>query len=103
MRIVVDRRLVFVIALATALGVFVALLTRYRQTFAVLHRSGLYGTDWIGPWWYVLAIPVISIGVGLVTARQSDSDDYTRVVSTLCWSIELVLLSASIFVFVWNV
>ncbi len=103
MRFTIDRRLASVIALTSLLGVWIALLTRHRQTFAVLHRSGLYGTDWIGPWWYVLVLPLISISVGLIAAWQSDDDEYARVVTILCVSIELVVLVASLLLFVWNV
>ena len=68
----------------------------------ILHRSGLYGTYWIGPWWPVLLVGVLAIVTALIGLKPPHDQAYNRPQIILLMAIECVLCIASILILVWN-
>lgn|GEM_PF-3778397 len=102
MRISLHRWVGGITSLTTLIAISTVFMVRGRGTFAVLHRSGLYGTDWIGPWWYVLLVPVFSMAVAIFGSMESPNHALKRIRVVLLTAVESVLLVASICILVWN-
>ncbi len=83
-------------------SVGLALWLRMRATFAVLHRSLEFGTDWVGPWWSVLALPAVALVGGFLRHVIVVDIRHQSVVSRLMGVTQILLVLSTILLIVWN-
>ncbi len=86
-------------AIASAL---LAVWIQSHATFAILHRSLEFGTDWVGPWWSVMSVPLLAIVIESVRNRGAAYLKRVQLVNRLIVVCQGLLLLASIVLIVWN-
>ncbi|MBI5135407.1 hypothetical protein HZA86_04225 [Candidatus Uhrbacteria bacterium] len=78
-----------------------ALWIRSRATFAVLHRSAEFGTDWVGPWWSVLALSGASLSIFLLGTFGARDDSAGPLRRLMIVAQTMIMLSTMILA-IWN-
>jgi phosphoglycerol transferase MdoB-like AlkP superfamily enzyme len=102
------RRVILTLTIAQALVACIgagAFIWKYYEVSPsiALHYNVLMGTDSVGPWWYLLPLPIVAVlasALAVVAHRRFAGAALADTVLIGAWSTSLLLLLGLLFTFV---